>query len=70
MEFISQDSIAYATAVAARILQSVERLRDHPRLGRIVPEYRVDADRVGIVAIVHGSRNLLRYLEDRPWTVR
>jgi toxin ParE1/3/4 len=29
--------------------------------------YRVRRQRVGIVAIVHGSRDLLRRLPDAPW---
>ncbi len=37
-KFIANDSDAYADLVVARLLESVERLEDFPRSGRIVPE--------------------------------
>ena len=78
------DSPTYAAATAGRILAAVERLRKHPRIGRIVPEYgdanlrelivgnyrvvyRIRGARVGIVAIVHGSREILRRSPRRLW---
>ena len=84
IEYIRQDSTAFATAMAERIVSGVERLRRHPKLGRIVPEYedetireliignyrviyRVRRQRVGILAIIHGSRDLLRRLSGEPW---
>lgn len=86
VNFIAADSPTYAEITANRILTAIERLERHPRLGRVVPEYRlpdlreliVGAHRVvyriqrndaGIVAIVHGSQNLLRRLGDRPWII-
>ena len=36
--FIANDSGAYADLVVARLLESVERLEQFPRSGRIVPE--------------------------------
>jgi addiction module RelE/StbE family toxin len=37
-KFIANDSDAYADLVVARLLESVERLEQFPRSGRIVPE--------------------------------
>ena len=37
-KFIANDSDAYANLVVARLLESVERLENFPRSGRIVPE--------------------------------
>jgi plasmid stabilization system protein ParE len=84
VQFIALDSPTYAAATAGRILAAVERLRQHPRMGRIVPEYedanlrelivgnyrvvyKIRGTRVGIVAIVHGSRELLRRSPRRQW---
>ena len=84
VEYIGRDSAAYAARVAERIVSATERLRRHPKLGRVVPEYedetirelivgnhrvvyRLRRQRVGIVAIVHGSRELLRRLPGEPW---
>ena len=36
--FIARDSERYAAMMAERILDSIERLRDFPKSGRIVPE--------------------------------
>ena len=86
VDYISQDSVTYAAAQAERIVVNVRRLRHHPRLGRIVPEYRhptirelivgnyrvvyrVHRQRVAILAIVHGSRDLLRRLPRGPWNL-
>ena len=84
--YISQDSVTYAAAVAGRLVSNVDRLRHHPRLGRVVPEYRDQTirelivgnyrvayrfhqRRVAILAIVHGSRDLLRRLPHGPWNL-
>ena len=37
--FIAADSPHYAFVVVRRLLHSVDRLRDFPQAGRIVPEY-------------------------------
>ena len=37
-EFIARDSTAQASSFVARIVAAAERLRDHPTLGRGVPE--------------------------------
>ena len=84
VEYISQDSTAYAAAMAGRLVAAAERLGRHPRLGRVVPEYddetirelivgsyrlvyRVRGTRVGIVAVVRASRDLLHKLTGQPW---
>jgi plasmid stabilization system protein ParE len=83
VEYIAQDSEAYAAAVAGRITAAIERLPRHPRLGRVVPEYTDESIReiivgnyrivyqlrgplIGIAAVVHGSRDLLRLLDQDP----
>src|SRR4051812_42393859 len=48
-DYISRDSIAHADAVIEQILDSVDRLQDFPRLGRIVPEFEIDTMREVIV---------------------
>ncbi len=84
VEYVSQGSTTYAGAIAGRIVAAVERLRRHPQMGRIVPEYedatirelivgsyrvvyRLRRQRIGIIAVVHGSRDLFRRLTDEPW---
>jgi addiction module RelE/StbE family toxin len=84
VEHIAADSPTYARAMAMRILGSVKRLRAHPALGRVVPEYedesirelivgnyrvvyRVEGRRVGVLAVVHGARDLPRQRRERPW---
>ena len=84
IKFIRQDSTAFATAMAERVVSAVERLRRYPKLGHTVPEYgdetirelivgnyrviyRVRRQQVGILAIIHGSRDLLRRLSGEPW---
>ena len=37
-DYIAQDSVRYADLVVARIVSSVERLRNFPESGRVVPE--------------------------------
>jgi plasmid stabilization system protein ParE len=84
VEYIGEDSPAYAAATAGRIVTGAGRLTRHPKLGRIVPEYadesirevivgnyrvvyRLRESRIGIIAVVHGSRDLLRRLTEEPW---
>lgn len=43
--YIARDSPFYAALVAERILESVERLREFPRSGRVVPEMGLEAYR-------------------------
>ena len=37
--FIRQDSPHYASTVVARLIHAVDRLRDFPESGRVVPEF-------------------------------
>ena len=86
VEYISRDSPTYAAATAERILSAAGRLRLHPRLGRVVPEfeddsirelivgnhrvvYTVRGERIGIVAVVHASREVLRRLKQASWNI-
>ena len=71
--YIARDSVHYARLVAAQLVQAVDRLRDYPLSGRVVPElarsnlreliegtyrivYRVTAEEVQILTVVHGAR--------------
>ncbi len=40
VKYISEDSVFYASNFAKKILVLVEKLKDFPSMGRIVPEYR------------------------------
>ena len=42
VEFISRDSIFYASRVAQRIVAAVERCSTFPKMGRMVPEFEDD----------------------------
>lgn len=41
-EYIARDSPVYAVRVVDRIIEAVERLEAHPRVGRTVPEFQRD----------------------------
>lgn len=75
VEYIARDSAFYARAVATKIVVTARRIAEHPRLGRVVPEfaddairerfvysyrliYRVEPERIIVVAVVHGRRLL------------
>ena len=47
--YISRDSFIYAANAAQKILDSIERLRVFPRIGRIVPEFDDESIRELIV---------------------
>lgn len=84
--YIAKDSPYYARRFIERIIDSVEKLADFPKIGRTVPEaedrndvreliyqgyriiYLTQPDRVFIVTILHGSRNLAAE-EIKPWDV-
>jgi toxin ParE1/3/4 len=60
--FISRDSPHYAALMAERIVESVERLKEFPRSGRVVPELEQEAYR----EIVLGTfRVVYRVVDDR-----
>ena len=71
-EYIAEDSPQNAAEVAARIVQTVELLAEHPQMGRpgriagtrelIVPgtpyllPYRIQSQRLEIIAVLHGRQ--------------
>jgi len=84
-DYIGKDSPYYARQFIERIFDAAERLQDHPKIGRPVPEagredvreliyqgyriiYRTKPDRVQIITVIHGSRNLAAN-EVKPWDV-
>ena len=84
--YIAKDSPYYARRFTERIVASVEKLAEFPKIGRPVPEaegredvreliyqgyriiYRTLPDRVQVVTVIHGSRNLAEE-EIKPWDV-
>jgi len=56
--FIARDSPHYAALMAERIVETVERLKEFPRSGRVVPEVGLEAYRAEILTVVHAARLL------------
>lgn len=52
---IARDSIDYADLAVGRIVAAVERLADHPRSGRVVPEFGDESIR----EVIHGSYRIV-----------
>jgi toxin ParE1/3/4 len=48
-QYIARDSVAYASAVVAKILETTRTLENFPASGRIVPEFNDKAVREKIV---------------------
>lgn len=48
---VTRDSAHYADLVVERLVVAVERLQDHPRSGRVVPELGDDSIR----EVIHGN---------------
>ncbi len=84
-DYIAKDSASYAARFVTRIIEAVEILPSHPRIGRGVPEadddvirellfqnyriiYRVEPERILILTVLHGSRDLSRF-DPKPWDV-
>ena len=84
-DYIGKDSPYYARRFIERIFDAIEKLQDHPRMGRPVPEadqddvrelifqgyrliYRTKPDRVQVITVIHGSRNLATK-EVKPWDI-
>ena len=82
-DHIALDKPFYAAQFIGRIVSTVERLKDFPQIGRMVPEagredvrelvfqgyriiYRPLVDRIQILIVVHGSRDLTR-MNLKPW---
>ena len=71
-DFVARDYPNAADRIVMRIVEAVEKLRDHPHLGRIgriagtrelviaetpyLVPYRVADDDVQILAVIHGAR--------------
>jgi toxin ParE1/3/4 len=70
--YIAEDNAEAALAVRDRILQALQRLRDHPELGRpgrvrgtrelpiaktrYIAVYRIDEQRVDVLDVRHGAQ--------------
>ena len=60
--YIERDSLWYARAVVAKIVETVETIPDHPELGRIVPEI---GDRSIRERFVYNYRIIYRIEQER-----
>ncbi len=72
IEYIAQDSISAALEVGDRLMEAVVRLADYPKMGRegrvsgtrelvvrrtsLVVIYRVGAERVEVLRVLHGAQ--------------
>lgn len=52
---VARDSAHYANLVVERIVAAVERLQEHPRSGRIVPELGEESIR----EVIHGNYRIV-----------
>ncbi len=52
---VARDSAGYADLVIERIVAAVERLKDHPRSGRVVPELGDESIR----EVIHGTYRIV-----------
>lgn len=65
-DFIARNSPHYGNVVAARLVETVDRLRDFPKSGRVVPELRRDDIReiiYGLYRVVYRLREADDILE-------
>ncbi|MEK7436692.1 MAG: type II toxin-antitoxin system RelE/ParE family toxin [Pseudomonadota bacterium] len=60
--YIERDSLWYARAVVAKIVETAEAIPDHPELGRIVPEI---GDRTIRERFVYSYRIIYRIEQER-----
>lgn len=84
-DFIAKDSNFYAKRFIMKVIESVGKLTEFPKMGRKVPEsndnsirellfhnyriiYKIEKEKVLILAIVHGSRDL-NNKTTQPWDV-
>ena len=56
---VARDSAHYADLVVERLVAAVERLQDHPRSGRVVPELGDDSIR----EVIHGNYRIVYRLQ-------
>lgn len=77
---VAQDNLSAADRLVARIYAAEDRLAEFPEMGRACPEladgmrqwpvldylifYRIEADRLSIVRILHGARDLPAQFDD------
>ncbi len=52
---VARDSTHYADLVVERLVAAVERLQNHPRSGRVVPELGDDSIR----EVIHGNHRIV-----------
>lgn len=52
---VARDSARYAALVVERIVAAVERPQDHPRSGRVVPEFGDESIR----EVIHGNYRIV-----------
>ena len=52
---VARDSTHYADLVVERIVEAVERLKDNPRSGRVVPEFGDESIR----EVIHGNYRIV-----------
>jgi toxin ParE1/3/4 len=64
-EYIARDSVAYASAVVAKILETTRTLNNFPSSGRIVPEFN---DKTIREKLVYSYRIIYR-IEDNIVTI-
>lgn len=65
-DFVSRDSPRYADVVLDRLFEAVERLREFPRSGRVVPEIGRESIREVIMGVY---RIVYRLVEDKAEVV-
>jgi toxin ParE1/3/4 len=58
--YVARDSARYADLVVERIVAAVERLKDNPRSGRVVPELGDESIR----EVIHGSYRIVYRLRN------
>ena len=57
---VARDSAHYADLIVERLVAAVERLEDHPRSGRVVPELGDESIR----ELIHGNYRIVYRLGD------
>ena len=75
-EYIGRDNLVAADAMIEAILDSIDRLAGHPRMGRISARdadvrelvispflvlYTIDSEAVRVLQVIHGARDFLRH---------
>ncbi len=58
-EYITQDSAKYAERLIDRIIERVDALEKHPRMGRVVPEFSVE----DIRELIEGNYRIIYRIE-------